>query len=99
MVPRALLDASFSSYTNFFFSVYVYALSVVKIVVLKFTIVMYDPNRPIINMDGQGPPVIFVFHQRFLLLENVYSWNPPMGKGKNENHSIHPLHKFVNSSL
>ena len=40
MVPRALLDASFSSYTNFFFSVYVYALNVVKIVVLKFTIVM-----------------------------------------------------------
>ena len=30
-------------------------LSVVKIAVLKFTIVMFDPNRPIINMDGQRP--------------------------------------------
>ena len=48
--------------------------SFVKIVVLKLTIVIQDRNGPIINLDAsaRSASLIFLFHQRFLLLENFY---------------------------
>ena len=51
--------------------------SFVKIVVLKLTIVIQDRNGPIINLDAsaRSSSLIFLFHQRFLLLENFYFLN------------------------
>ena len=48
--------------------------SVVEIVVLKLTIVIWDRNGPIINLDAsaRSASLIFLFRQRFLSLENVY---------------------------
>ena len=48
--------------------------SFVKVVVLKLTIVIWDRNGPIINLDAsaRSASLIFLFHQRFLLLQNVY---------------------------
>ena len=48
--------------------------SFIEIVVLKLTIVIWDRNRPIINLDAsaRSASLIVLFHQRFLSLENVY---------------------------
>ena len=48
--------------------------SFVKVVVLKLTIVIWDRNGPIINLDAsaRSASLIFLLHQRFLLLQNVY---------------------------
>ena len=48
--------------------------SFVEIVVLKLTIVKWDQNEPIINLDAsaRSASLIFLFHQTFLSLENVY---------------------------
>ena len=48
--------------------------SFVKTVVLKLTIVICDPNGPIINLDASArfASLIVLFHQRFLLLDNLY---------------------------
>ena len=48
--------------------------SFVEIVTLKLAIVIKDRNGPIINLDSvaRSASLIFLFHQRFLLLENVY---------------------------
>ena len=46
----------------------------ILIVVLKLTIVIWDRNGPIINLDAsvRSASLIVLFHQRFLSLENVY---------------------------
>ena len=48
--------------------------SFIEIVVLKLTIVIWDRNGPIINLNAsvRSASLIVLFHQRFLSLENVY---------------------------